>query len=344
MPKRIFAYTLFLVLMVASCTAGFGLMSLNWGVTKWTMQRGRELISNAKKGAAEFTWQDVAGIKQGDVSSPAFKACLKKLQRLEGDVFKENRQTCCLTVVVAASPRSYLVRRVADPEYYPDIDDGKPGVGEDDEAVDQVIAGEPSSSRQTWNDKERPQLSGYAPILDASGQVRAVFEVDEDSSPTADLRGVVVTTYLWCFVPAILGSVAVSVMLAARYVEPTHFLHEIHQTMLQGQHATARDDVAEAVGETNPVPSWVSEAKWDELTKAELAIATSIGQGNDVQSIAARRVVETGTIRKQLNAIFKKLGIKSQRQLAIIAVYHGALETSRGDSSTVEGRHQPAPI
>jgi DNA-binding CsgD family transcriptional regulator len=57
-------------------------------------------------------------------------------------------------------------------------------------------------------------------------------------------------------------------------------------------------------------------ANWEQLTGAELAVATALVEGASNQQIAIARGSSVRTVANQVASIFRKLGVRSRGELA----------------------------
>ena len=79
-----------------------------------------------------------------------------------------------------------------------------------------------------------------------------------------------------------------------------------------------RASVMELDGQRYVMFEWPLEARdgWRTLTAAELEIIELLREGLTDRQIAERRGRTRSTITKQIDAVFRKLGVQSRRELA----------------------------
>jgi DNA-binding CsgD family transcriptional regulator len=103
-----------------------------------------------------------------------------------------------------------------------------------------------------------------------------------------------------------------------------------------GQQAMGKDDYsrAEAEGQHTKLadamgyagrgrgPRRRSSRGWDSLTPTELRVAAAVTDGLSNPQIAARLLISRRTVTTHLSSIFRKLGISSRAELAVVTVRH----------------------
>ena len=74
----------------------------------------------------------------------------------------------------------------------------------------------------------------------------------------------------------------------------------------------------EAAGQAYVLLCWSMSppANWEQLTGAELAVATALVEGGSNQQIAIARGSSVRTVANQVASIFRKLGVRSRGELA----------------------------
>lgn len=355
MRRRTFARFFLIVLLAQFGLAAATWLLLNWGIRMWLQDRGTRLEAAAVSVAKSFTAAEVWAIPSGDTQSPSFTAMLDRLRGLGKEMFPRGDATMALFAVVSASPRPWLSIRVADyPPYAPD--DGKPPSEQglnDLACIQRVIGGASCFSPEPYGGAEAGEvviLSGYAPIRDSSGAVKAVVAVDGNVAPLATLQEATRTAFLTALVPALLLSALAAWFLTTRFVDPIEFLKDVQQAAARSQQPAHIEEILRpSVGEAAPFPiinpdgirppageavppeppevnapsPYLSavDARWDNLSEREKELVRYVGQALSTKEIAERMVVQEGTVKQHLKNIYRELDIHSREELVVIAVY-----------------------
>lgn len=326
---------------------------LGWGTGIWLRHQGRHLVKSAETVAAGFTASDVSAVAAGDTTSPLFSTTLARLEKLQRESLPPLGATAALFAVETGSGGPRLSIRVASyPPYQPDdrMAPGPPGQV-DRGCIDTVLAGVSSMSPQPYGGGEPGEatvISGYAPIRDSDGSVRAVVAFDWSVLPAQTLRDAVRRAFL------VAASAATALLPVLAWVLAGRLLgaQESSAGAVPGGAAESDGVVGPPVAlppslapsqESNPPPPpllpplqgagqapptpvrtpflAIIDERWSALSEREVELVKHVGQALSTRDIAERMCVQESTVKQHLKNVYRELGIHSREELVVISVY-----------------------
>ena len=353
--KRPF-WRFFAMLMAAQLlTVGVTVLLLGLTTRLWVREQARGFAEMLPKMVAQLDEAEIEKIKPSDTpgTNPAYKSVVRRLAELYKTYLPDTGHQLSIAVV-----KGDKEAKIAEPD---DDDDQRsvvtwfPAEPYALEALQNRVTYSPypyATSNRIEN------ITAYAPIVDATGKVRFLLNIDRDTSSLGDILRVVRYSFLLAVIPATLVSVMLAAFLSARFVDVFEFLRSIHERTLRRDlpeapesgepcssseaaesHApdpsllveeSVKDEVEglPLAGEPSP-PSWVdapNDARWASLTERERETATL--SYLKYKEIAERMGISVEGVKKHSQNARAKLGVRDRVEMALYAVRMGALGQS----------------
>lgn len=285
----------FLILLIAEfVTVLAAWFLLNYGLKLWIRQKAHEMVKISNAVQTEVDWSRLDEIREGQSHSPVFLGYMRKINALNKKYFPRNDGDISAITILKGTEYSIV------------SEDSKPydEVTKANNLELEAMKGRPTFSPMPYADEIGTHLSAFAPVI-KNGKVIALITADFDSASLQNFQDIVKTSFWWAIGPAILISLILASLLAARFVEPMELIREIQAVKAHPEQVATS------------LPQTTTESP---LSKRENEIAVLVGQGLKNREIADKLSISEETVKQHLKNIFQKLGITSRVNLALYAL------------------------
>lgn len=364
------------LLMAAELTTITLTLLLLGGATRlWLREQARGLADKLPQMVAQLDVAEIERIRWNDTPAmnPAYKSVVARLNALTRSYLPASGHRLSIVIVDGNDEA-----KIASPE---DQDDQQSIVGWFPaepyalEAMQNKVSYSPYPYTMPGGVEN---ITAYAPITDANGEVKFLLTVDRDTSSLAENLRMVRYSFLLAVFPATLVSVALAAFLSSRFVDVLDFLRMIHEITprrrlsptLSLPRLVPEDDSApsESDGDApvspsaassslvedaimrhtppdlrEPVPSALDEdpvdPRWASLTDRERETATL--SYLKYKEIAERMGISVEGVKKHSQNARAKLGVRDRVEMALYAVRMGALGDALPSSDGAHADESP---